>query len=94
VGVKTQFTRSPGKLGKYLKPHLEPELWALLQQTYADASYEHTWEALDAMCTLFRMTAIQVATQCGFTYALGDDEKVTGHLHHVRRLPKQATAID
>src|SRR5262249_48636426 len=41
VGAKTQFTRSPGKSGKYLKHYLEPELWALVEQTYADAGHEH-----------------------------------------------------
>jgi aminoglycoside 6-adenylyltransferase len=93
VGVKTQFIRSPGKLGKYLKQYLEPELWALLQQTYADASDAHTWDALDAICTLFRTTACYVAAQFGFAYPQGDDEKVSAHMHHVRRLPKHATEM-
>jgi aminoglycoside 6-adenylyltransferase len=90
IGVKTQFLRSPGKLGKYLKQHLEPELWAVLEKTYSDVSYEKTWDALNSMCELFRMAANQVAEHFGFDYPHSDDEKVSAHLKHVRSLPKNA----
>lgn len=90
VGMKTQFSRSPGKFGKHLPQCLAPELWTLLQQTYADASYENTWEALSKMCDLFRLIASQVATHFGFEYPRGDDERVSAHLNHVRLLPKNA----
>jgi aminoglycoside 6-adenylyltransferase len=93
VGVKTRFSSSPGKFGKYLDQYLEPELWDVLQKTYADASYENTWEALYTMCHLFRLTARQVAKHFGFEYPQRDDEKVWSHLIHVRGLPKNATEI-
>ena len=48
-GVRTNFERSPGKFGKYLQTLLEPELWALLCATYADANATHTWDALQVM---------------------------------------------
>ena len=93
VGVKTQFSHSPGKFGKYLKQYLEPELWVMLEKTYSDASYENTWEALYTMCSPFRRVAMQVAEHFGFDYPLGDDERVSAHLQHVRSLPKNATEI-
>jgi aminoglycoside 6-adenylyltransferase len=93
VGVKTQFSRNPGKLGKYLQQYLEPELWTMLEKTYSDASYEHTWAALYMMCDLFRMTAGQVAEHFGFDYPRNDDEKVSAHLRHVQLLPKNATEM-
>jgi aminoglycoside 6-adenylyltransferase len=93
VGVKTQFSKSPGKLGKYLAQYLEPELWELLLKTYSDASYENTWEGLETMCDLFRRTAIPVAEHFGFDYPYGDDERVSAHLRHVRFLPKNAEAM-
>jgi aminoglycoside 6-adenylyltransferase len=93
VGVKTRFSRSPGKLGKHFRQYLEPELWAMLEKSYADASYDKSWDALDTMCNLFRMTAIQVAEHFGFDYPHGDDEKVSAHLKHVRSLPKDATEM-
>ena len=93
VGVGTQFSCSPGKFGKHLKQHLEPELWAMLERTYSDARYEQTWEALFVMCDLFRVTATQTAAQLGFDYPHRDDEKVSAHLRHVRVLPRNATQM-
>ncbi len=90
VGIKNQFTHSPGKFGKHFDECLEPELWELLQKTYSDASYAHTWEALFAMGELFRVTAKQVARYFGYVYPQGDDEKVSAHLRHVQALPKDA----
>ena len=93
VGVQTNFTRSPGKFGKYLKQTLAPELWHLFERTYADASYDATWDSLEAMCDLFRTTSKQLATHFGFVYPSEDDQNVTQYLKHVRELPKDASAI-
>jgi aminoglycoside 6-adenylyltransferase len=90
IGVKTEFSRNPGKHGKHFKQYLEPELWKVLEKTYSDASYEHTWDALHMMCELFRLTANQVAEHFGFDYPHRDDERVSAHLKHVRSLPKNA----
>lgn len=93
IGVKTDFKVSPGKLGKYFQKYLEPEFWEMLQNTFSDASYENTWEALFAMCDLFRKVAIPIAEQLGFDYPFDDDRRVTAHLKHVRTLPKDAKEI-
>jgi aminoglycoside 6-adenylyltransferase len=90
VGVRTQFHQSPGKSGKYLEKFLEPDLWQLLLSTYADADYQHTWDALLAMGELFRRIAIPVAEHFEFTYPQGDDARVSAHLHHIRQLPLDA----
>jgi aminoglycoside 6-adenylyltransferase len=90
VGMRTEFKRSPGKMGKYLEKYLEPDLWQLLLQTYSDAEYDHIWDALIIMGDLFRRTAIPVAEHFGFTYPSGDDQRVTAHLLHVRALPPDA----
>jgi aminoglycoside 6-adenylyltransferase len=93
IGVKTGFLRNPGKMGKYFEKYLAPEAWDQLLRTYSDASYGRTWEALYAMCGLFREAALQVAAHFGFEYPRGDDERVTAHLKHVRLLPRDATEI-
>ena len=93
VGVETGFRGNPGKFGKYLQRYLEPELWELLQRTYADADYERTWQALFATCDLFRHLALGVAAHFGFEYPHGDDERVSAHLRHVKTLPCDATEI-
>ncbi len=93
VGVQTNFSRNPGKLGKYLQQLLEPELWDMLMATYSDASSERTWDALFVMGALFRRVAICVAGRFGFLYPYEDDERVSAHLHHVRLLPPDASEM-
>jgi aminoglycoside 6-adenylyltransferase len=90
IGVKTGFLQNPGKFGKYFQKHLEPELWEMLERTYAGPGYESTWEALFTMCDLFRRVAFPIAEQLGFEYPLEDDKRVSAHLEHVRRLPRDA----
>jgi aminoglycoside 6-adenylyltransferase len=93
VGMRTDFTCSPGKAGKYLDQYLEPALWDMLKRTYSDAGYERTWDALETMCNLFRTVAIEVAEQFEFDYPCGDDERVRAYLEHVRHLPRDARKI-
>lgn len=93
IGLDTNFSVNPGKLGKHFQRYLEPELWDRLLDTYADADYENTWEALFAMCDLFREVAIAIANKLGFEYPKGDDMRVSAHLEHVRRLPRDANEI-
>ena len=93
VGMKTNFQRSPGKFGKHLHRSLEPALWELFEQSYADANPTNTWNALEAMCDLFRQTALQIANHFGFEYPYEDDRRVSAHLRHVRILPKDATTV-
>ena len=90
AGMKTGFTQSPGKCGKYLDRILEPDLWTRLLQTYSDADYEHTWDALFTMGALFREVALRVADRFGFDYPHNDDRRMTAHLRHVRDLPRDA----
>jgi len=90
IGIRTRFSCNPGKLGKYFKQYLEPELWEMLMATYADADYENTWESLEKMCALFQKTSRPVAESFGYEYLISDDEKVSAHLKNVRLLPKDA----
>src|SRR5690349_14459949 len=93
IGVHTEFKVSPGKMGKYFQKYLQPELWELLLKTYADGSYENTWNALFTMCDLFRKVAVPVAEHFGFEYPFDDDRRVNAHLEHVRFLPRDAKEI-
>ncbi len=93
IGMRTDFSINPGKYGKYYQSYLEPELWDLLLQTYSEADYDCTWDALFAMTTLFRRIAVPVAEHFGLEYPHGDDARVSAHLQHVRRLPRNAKAI-
>jgi aminoglycoside 6-adenylyltransferase len=93
AGVKNGFVSGAGKYGKHLETVLEPELWKMLLKGYDDAGIENTWGALEAMGALFRIAAGKVAKHFGFQYPLGDDERVSAHLRHVRELPASAGEI-
>lgn len=93
VGVKWDFSKSPGKWGKYLEGLLEPELWQMLRETYSDADEKNAWNALFSMCALFRVTARETAAHSGFAYAQADDDRVSAYLRRVRALPRDATAL-
>lgn len=90
IGVQTNFSRNLGGFGNCFQQYLEPELWNQLQRTYADAGHDNTWEALFAMCHLFRTAALATAKHFGFEYPHGDDTRVSTHLEHVKGLPKDA----
>ena len=88
IGVQTHFAHNPGYQGKYFPRYLEPELWEMLLKTYASADYEQSWEAVFAMCRLFRTVAISVAEYFDFDYTQGDDDRVSAYLLQVRSLSR------
>jgi aminoglycoside 6-adenylyltransferase len=93
VGVQTDFQKSPGKMGKYLKRYLSPELWRLLERTYAGSSADDIWDSLFVMGDLFRQVAHCIADQFGFEYPEHDDKNVTAYLRQIRALPREATSF-
>jgi len=94
VGSKTEFSHNLGGYGKFLQTFLEPDLWVMLENTYADADYENNWDALLIMTELFRRTANEVAEHHGYNYPHKDDERVSNHILYVRDLPHDATDMD
>ena len=92
-GIKTDFKKSPGKLGKYLKADIEPEIWSELEKTYSDADFDHIWESLFAMGSLFRKLAHSVAAYFSFQYNQKEDDNVTEYLSKIKDLPKSAKDI-
>ena len=94
IGSKTRFSVNLGGYGKFLQNHLEPELWTMLEKTYADADYDNNWTALLVMSELFRRAANEVAAQQGFDYQTKDDERVSNHILYMRDLPRDARDMD
>lgn len=93
AGIKTQFTQTPGKNGKYLHQQLESDMWERLLDTYSDADFEHTWNTLFTICDLFREIAIGVADHFNFDYPHNDDQRVSAYLKHIKDLPTGAREI-
>ena len=93
VGIETAFSVSIGKSGKYLEEYLAKESWLALLSTYADGSYEATWQALFVACDLFRQTAMLVAAHFGYDYPEGDDRRVSTYLGRIHELPAGAMEL-
>ncbi|GAY74784.1 aminoglycoside 6-adenylyltransferase [Sporolactobacillus inulinus] len=94
AGVRTGFTISAGKCGKYLPRYVDADVWQDYLSTYPDADSEHVWQALFRMCALFRRLARHVADHFGYDYAEADDRNVTNYLHHVHALPREEKVFD
>lgn len=92
-GMKTDFKKSPGKNGKYLRGGIGEELWKAVEETYSDGDLNHNWTALFAMDELFRRIAWEVASQFGFTYPTQEDQRVTDFVHRIKDLPRDAVEI-
>ena len=92
-GGRAEFRGRPGKLGKYLQRQLEAALWEQWLQSCAGGSVEAHWAALEAICSLFRSVALDVAAHFSYAYPLADDERVSAYLRPVRALSPAAPAI-
>lgn len=93
AGIRTDYSVSIGKCGKYLDHYIPSELWNKLLKTYADAEEEHIWTALLNMGELFQETAVFVGDSLGFCYDFGQDEKTLEFLKDIRKLPRDAKDI-
>lgn len=93
IGIKTGFTVSLGKLGKYFKHYLESDVWDEFVATYPDADYDNIWRSLFTMCNLFRRIAVGVAAHFNFKYPYGDDKRISSYLEQVKLLSPNAKEI-
>lgn len=93
VGARTEFQCALGGYEKNLTKHLEPDHLTMLQATYSDADTENSWNALFAMCDLFRLSGKAVAEHMKFQYPDEEDQRVTAHLQHVRDLLEDAKSM-
>jgi len=92
-GIQSHFQRSPGKAKKNLRSELPEEWWKLLEHSYANAAFEHIWEALFAIGTLFRESAGVVARHFDFSYPQTEDANVSAFLRRIQQLPTDATSF-
>ena len=79
IGVHTDFSVSAGKLGKYFKRYLPPNLYQQYCATYSDCT--HLWQSVFTACDLFRTTAKEVGNQLGYPYSTADDDGMMQYLH-------------
>ncbi|PKR77690.1 aminoglycoside adenylyltransferase [Halalkalibacillus sediminis] len=93
VGIAHDFQVSTGKFSSYLKDYLDEETWNRVLRTFSSAEAEKIWNSLFVMCELFSEIAQENAKNLGFSYNREEERKVRTHLHHVRKLPDDATEM-
>ncbi|MCL4826362.1 MAG: aminoglycoside 6-adenylyltransferase [Caldilinea sp.] len=77
-----------GNLGKGLKKHLAPELWAEVEQTFTGADIADNWAALINMMALFRRVAREVGDHFGYVYPEELHQRVCAYVQEIQRLER------
>ena len=93
VGIRTDFSCSVGKNGKYLDKYLPADMWNEFLKTYPEAEIQAIWTSVFDMCELFEKTALLVGDNLGFDYNSTEAANSFLFLKAVRNLPKDATEI-
>ena len=93
AGIKTNFSLSVGKSGKYLSKYIPEDIWKRFLSTYVVAEVNAVWTAVFHMCNLFEDIAEVVGRELNFTYDKSQAENSVMFLKNAERLPKDATEI-
>lgn len=80
IGIQNNFEVSTGKFGKYFNKYLPGNFYKLYEKTYLDSNCEHLWNAIFAMCDLFRLLAKEVAKKLGFNYNKNEEDGMIKYL--------------
>jgi len=84
IGVKTDFSVSAGKMGKYFKRYLPVNLYKQYCDTYSNSNYDNIWVSIYSMCDLFHDLAIQLADSLGFIYRQHEEDGIRKYLEMVK----------
>ena len=93
AGIRTDFSVSAGKSGKYLSRFLPPETWDRFLHTWSGPEIPEIWESVFRMCGLFGEAARAVASRFSFAYPEDEARRSFDYLRHIRDLPGDAREI-
>lgn len=93
IGIKTDFTVSAGKSGKYMYRWLSPKTWEQFLKTYPSSEINEIWESVFYMCDLVDEAANNISKTFSFKYNQEEANNSRSYLKHVKNLPKEATEI-
>jgi aminoglycoside 6-adenylyltransferase len=83
IGIKTNFSVSPGHAGKRMKYHISPELYNKILSTYPDSSISNIWNSLFTMTNVFSDLANNIAQVMHFNYDWKEGQNVKDYLARV-----------
>ena len=93
IGIKTDFSCSIGKSGKYMSDYLEKDIWERFLMTYSTAKTEDIWNSVFIMTDLFDEIAAKSAVNFNYTYNTNEARNSRSFLLHTFHLPKDAKEI-
>jgi len=79
IGSQNDWLISTGMYGRFFKHYLDPETWAELEATFADANIENNWVALFKLINIFRKLAKYVAGKLGYEYPDELNNRITNY---------------
>jgi aminoglycoside 6-adenylyltransferase len=80
VAIDHGWALRPGNLGRGLKSRLPAERGQEIESTFVSAAPKENWDALWAMLSVFRKTAMEVGDALGYAYPSDLDARVTAYL--------------
>lgn len=93
VGMKTDFSVSVGKSGKFLDKYLSKDLWERFLKTYPTANINSMWKSIFIMCSLFDEVARLISKEFGFSYDKTEAINSLMFLKNAQGLSKSATDV-
>lgn len=86
VSARNDWSVTAGYYGRLFKRYIDPETWAELEATFADADLENNWQAFFNLLELFRKLAAYVARDLGYDDPQALDRRITAYCRRVREL--------
>ena len=93
IGIKTEFSCSIGKSGKYMKKFLSEDIWNRFLATYSAAETDSVWNSVFTAVDLFDETAVKSAFSFKYIYDTNEAKNSRSFLLHTFSLPKDAEEI-
>ncbi len=93
IGIKTEFSCSIGKSGKYMNSFLAEDLWNRFLATYSAAKTDSVWNSVFTAVDLFDETAVKSAFSLKYIYNTNEAQNSRSFLLHTFSLPKDAKEI-
>ena len=93
VGIKTDFSVSVGKSGKFLDKYLPKDLWERFLKTYSTANINSMWESIFIMCSLFDEVAELISKELRFSYDKTEAMNSLKFLNNAKSLSKSAREV-
>lgn len=84
IGIGTDYAVSSGKLHKYLKKYLPPDIYEEYVATYTDGDYDHFWRAIDRSRRLFEKAARMVADCFGYRYPQEEEQASGQYIRNIQ----------